>query len=163
MKNRAKKNRVFVLGSQAWGSLLSAVYGRFSSGADVILYDMGRPYGREIANELGLGQMKKLSASDVSKIGRASGWGLYDLKGDFNSGSLFKLTIKNCVFCAYGTDIRQSCQFVRGTMEGMASAIFRVEYTAFVKCLNWDSIADHQCEVVLKAVIEKKRIVKLSE
>src|ERR1700730_3723706 len=146
ISTRAKNNRVFVLGSQAWASLLSTVYGKFSTGAAVILYDMGKPYGVEIAKDLEL--KRTLTARDISKIGKVSGWGNYSVQGDFEFGRFFKFIIKNCVFCLFGT-VHEPCQFTRGTMEGMASAIFNTQYDSHVQCSDWLS-PNHVCEIVLK-------------
>jgi predicted hydrocarbon binding protein len=151
IRSRSKDNRVFVLGSRAWSSLLSTVYGKFSSGAAVILYDMGKPYGVEIAKDLELD--KTLTSLDISKIGRISGWGNYLVQGDFEFGSFFTFTIKNCVFCQFGK-AHEPCHFTRGTMEGIASSIFNTQYDSFVSCTGWES-SEHRCEIILKA--RKKR------
>lgn len=87
INTRSRKNRVFVLGSEAWSSLLRTVYGKFSSGAAVILYNMGKPYGAEIAKNLELD--KTLTSLGISKIGRISGWGTYSVQGEFRIWEVF--------------------------------------------------------------------------
>jgi hypothetical protein len=160
IKSNAVGWRMFMLSSNGWVALRNELYKKFSSGAEVILVDMGRSYGSTVVAELQKqkGGKYQESLSDhrpdpriFSRLATASGWGRVSLSGDLDGGKHFSVTVANCVFCGREESFSHGCPFLRGVSLGIASSLFRGEYSVLETC-SVDKNQQHLC----KFEIERK-------
>ncbi|MDA4111382.1 MAG: hypothetical protein OK439_02505 [Thaumarchaeota archaeon] len=135
--------RVVVLNSSAWGSLQAGMYRVFSSGASVILYDMGRTYGRSVAHNLG-------ESRDFNemwpRLAAIAGWGKFKTKGDLKERRL-EITVQNCAFCEDDKDQSHGCSFLKGVIDGTTSELYEVVHSN-MQCSGTDN---HLCEFEIYA------------
>jgi hypothetical protein len=94
-----------MLSSKSWIALSNQLYEKFSSGAEVILFDMGVSYGSDLVESLasrsGTSHDKsKPDPHDFNQIAVKSGWGRVILGGDVEYGSHLLVTVEDCAFCA---------------------------------------------------------------
>jgi len=120
MTNRRNNARVFIFGAEAWRNLKSELFSKFSSGAAVIFFGMGKSYGSSISKSL---RIKTMTSLRGSKWAASAGWGLIRASGDLEGGTMVEVTIRDCVFCLDGS-IEHGCNFMRGVIEGMADVAY---------------------------------------
>ena len=87
--------------SNSWSALSKELYKRFSSGADVIFFDMGRSYGSELAASL-------ISRAEVEHVKpdphsfdylvTKAGWGRVTLDGELDHGSHLSIVVTSMCF-----------------------------------------------------------------
>ncbi|MDG6975770.1 MAG: hypothetical protein JRN27_06750 [Nitrososphaerota archaeon] len=119
-----------------------------SSGADVVLYQMGYSHGRPSWKAL-LSNYKVDSADDLQEISyiySAAGWGRIEVLS-FDKGAK-KASVKvwdNFEGLVKPNEVKSGCNFVRGHLSGLFSTVFDKENVKVseVKCL---SRGDPACE-----------------
>lgn len=133
---------MFMMTSNAWNSLRDQLYGKFSSGAEVILFDMGKSYGSELVSALRESLMKAgknpltgLDPRNLSQLVTSTGWGRVHLSGDLEAGSYLSVVVSNCVFCAGEQSLAHHCPFLRGISVGIASNFYKAEYEISANCV----------------------------
>jgi predicted hydrocarbon binding protein len=150
--------RVFVFGADAWRSLMLELYKSFSTGAEVILFNMGLSYGSKLASSIGDKAQGKGSSPAprprpdprfFNRFATNSGWGKVELGGDVETGRNLSVTVTSCVFCEED-DFEHRCPFLRGLGKGIASTLYSRDYDVSAKCaLNGER--QHLREFDLKA------------
>jgi hypothetical protein len=144
IRDRSTNRRMFLMNSEEWVALRRGLYDKFSSGASVILFDMGVSYGSKIISSLKQLDSKN-GAPELAKLGARSGWGKVIPTGDLEEGSKITLHIQNCVFCGED-DSKEECNFLRGVSSAIASSLYGREYKSSTKCTTNGS---HVCRVDL--------------
>lgn len=124
MRSGLTNSRVFVFPARTWAIMENTLFQKFSTGAEVILQEMGRTYGRQFGSRLGdskitMGETWKLARD----LARNAGWGDLTIEGGDRS-PLF-LTIHDCVFCSEVGHLElHSCQFLVGMALGLGDEMF---------------------------------------
>jgi hypothetical protein len=137
--------RMIMFSSKSMRALIDELYGRFSSGADVILYNMGFSYGADLVSSMRARAEKKRAETlqitseptpGVFKdIAQRSGWGNINLGGDLDHGSHISIIVANCAFCGED-DFQHRCPFLRGVTMGIASSRYKREYSNSAVCVR---------------------------
>jgi predicted hydrocarbon binding protein len=126
--NKRSAGRAFVFGLKPWTSLIERLYERFGSGAEVILFDIGKSYGLSIAeDEKKIDPKQEYSEDFLAGNAAIAGWGRIKV----SRGSLEELSVRveKCVFCAGIDDSREKqvpCFFLRGIVAGFVEYFFNV-------------------------------------
>jgi predicted hydrocarbon binding protein len=125
-------DRAVLMRSEYLGRMLSAIRKEFGSGGNVILYEEGRAYGKDVganyANRLGPGFVRS-NIAEVLNLYQALGW--FKLEGVRQNKREKSLTIRasGCFECE-GSESNGPCShFVRGHLGGAMTAIFGEEMT----------------------------------
>ena len=139
--------RMFMLSSNAWRTLTNELYKRFSSGAEVIMFDMGVSYSSELVALLA-STARGAHPGDFKHLLMKNGWGKITVGGDLELGTHLAIVITDCVFCGEDGDIERNCPFMRGASLGVASALFKSEYKVSSKC-NRNKSEIHVCKFEL--------------
>lgn len=130
IRSKLNKSRVFIFPARTWAIMEGTLFQKFSTGAAVILREMGRTYGRQFGANL---KDNKVGVADVWKLardlGRSGGWGDVTIEG--GRGPSLKITTKNCVFCSEAGHLDlQSCHFLIGVALGIGDALFESRASA---------------------------------
>ncbi|MDV3244496.1 MAG: hypothetical protein LYZ66_04890 [Nitrososphaerales archaeon] len=132
VKSKVSKTRVFFFSAKSWQNIEAQLFKTFSTGASVMLEEMGRSYGIHVAKEA------KLTYSQTSKVletlqslAAASGWGDVELSGDLAAGTSLEMAFKDCIFCADGVRADSaSCHFLVGLAAGIADELYGSSHSA---------------------------------
>ena len=123
--NKRFGQRSFFLGANEWNSLIEKLHGTFSSGAAVILYDIGKSYGASsLEREKAIDADLQLTIDLLSRESRVAGWGKV---GITRTEKGFAVRIQRCVFCSASGNHREiqiGCFFVKGVIAGFAELLF---------------------------------------
>ncbi len=140
---------MLLLTSDAWGSLEDGIYSKFSSNAPLIILQMGFSYGSKLAARLAPpdeeSEKVTLDPTFLAQLMMKAGWGIVSYTGDIVLGDQSSITIKNCVFCKEKNSY--PCNFVRGTILGLATKMYRREYLSSTTCRVEDD--KHVCKIEL--------------
>ncbi len=124
--NRRMGKRSFVLGVPQWSSLVKKFYDTFGSGAEAILFDIGKSYGNSsLQLERETDSDQQLTMNLLCREAFVAGWGNATVKR--RSPADFTVKLQRCVFCSGLDDPGHKvvgCYFVRGVIAGFAEAVF---------------------------------------
>lgn len=132
IKTRAAGSRVFFIATRGWAVIERRLFKVFSSGASVMLSEMGNGYGRGAAKEV-MGYVKDPSVilQVLSELSAAAGWGVIEVRGDVQGGSSIDVVITRCAFCADGEKSHEPrCYFITGVTAGVASEAYGAAFRA---------------------------------
>lgn len=128
IKRRVSNARVFLVSARSWGIIQQNLFLTFSSGATVVLQEMGRAYGADLAKE---GKRWSPHAPDALKalqsLAGVSGWGTVTLRGDPIYESGLTITFDGCVFCSELPPAKTGdgvCHFLRGVVGGLTDGLY---------------------------------------
>ena len=151
IRNKSTNSRVLLVGSDGWDSLQEGLYKKFSSGASVIILEMGISYGTTVASQSVLdsqsGESRARSIAHLWGLITNAGWGTLSLSGDLEEGSNIVVFVKNCVFCNKNHP-NYPCNFLRGVGLGLATALFQQPYRSSSNCSVKE---EHFCKIELQA------------
>jgi len=124
--SKTSNARVFLVASRSWGEMEARLFEKFSSGAAVMLDEMGYSYG------MGLAKEGKKYYSDPAKLigavrnlGNVSGWGTFEVSGDLGTGRMLEITVRDCIFCeGRQPEAANSCQLLVGLIRGLTEVTF---------------------------------------
>jgi len=141
-----------LLASDAFSSLQDGLYRKFSTGASVIILEMGFSYGSVLFESLNRVAMTKGTEADPPNIKSLvelmmkTGCGKLTIEGDVERGSRLSVTAKNCVFCE-GRDPEYTCNFLRGIVLGLSTSLYAKQYKSEVDCKPING--EHVCRIEL--------------
>ncbi|MDA4130483.1 MAG: hypothetical protein OK457_06905 [Thaumarchaeota archaeon] len=140
------------MSSDAWASLQDGLYRKFSTGASLIILEMGFSYGAVLFDSLNKSatanpESDSPSTNDLSHLMFNTGCGKVKVSGDLERGSRFSYEVSNCVFCEGKNAEEYKCNFVRGIALGLSTGLYRKEYKSAVNCIN--SNEGHLCMIEL--------------
>jgi predicted hydrocarbon binding protein len=142
---------MLIMGSDSWASLRDGMYRKFSSGASVIIQEMGTQVGIilfEASKSSAKADSEPMTPKFLGQTMYRLGCGRYDVSFDpEKGGGNLVFTIKNCVFCEGEKAIEHKCNFVRGLAVGFISKLFGVEYDSAVDCRKNND--EHVCVISL--------------
>ncbi len=143
---------MLVMGSDSWTALRDGMYKKFSTGAAVIIQDMGNEVGAILLNSLknSTEQNSDPPTIIIQKLSDAmfkSGFGRYTVTVDSEKGNSLVFSVRSCVFCEGKNSEQYGCNFVRGIAVGFSSELYQKEYKSTVTCLVDKN--GHQCKILL--------------
>ncbi|MDA4111631.1 MAG: hypothetical protein OK439_03775 [Thaumarchaeota archaeon] len=147
--------RMVVLSSEAMRSLQEGLYKKFSTGASVIILEMGVSYGSMLFNEIEK-QSKATPESEAVSLRLLTqnlfkeGFGKIAFTGDLESGQALQVLVTNCAFCTKSVS-ENKCNFLRGVIISMTTRLFSKQFKSNVVCSISQS-AEHICKIELVAV-----------
>ena len=140
-------SRVFLVGSDGWDTLQEGLYKKFSSGASVIILEMGLYYGSTVASTSVIdsqsGESRARSIANLCGLITNAGWGTLSLSGDLEEGSNIVVFVKNCVFCNKNHP-NYPCNFLRGVGLGLVTALYQQPYKSSSNCSVKE---EHFCKI----------------
>lgn len=152
IRNKTTNSRVLLVGSEGWDSLQEGLYKKFSTGASVIILEMGFSYGSTIAShgstEAQSGESRARSISNLCGLITDAGWGTLSLSGDLEEGSNVVVFVKNCVFCNKKHP-SYPCNFLRGVGLGLATVLYQQPYKSSSNCSTGKD--EHFCKFEFQA------------
>jgi predicted hydrocarbon binding protein len=116
--------RVVILAQPAIARMLEGVRHTFGSGGDVVLYQQGTDYGRDLAKFFldMFGKEYLLKNYDYGlNILTSTGWGVPELMDDKFPGLTLRIT--SCFECAGVEGGRTLCSFTRGVLVGVFGSL----------------------------------------
>jgi predicted hydrocarbon binding protein len=146
--------RMIVLSSEAMRSLQQNLYKKFSTGASVIILEMGISYGSTLFDEI-YKQSKLTPDSEpvtlrsFTQILFKSGLGKIAFSGDLEFGRALEVTVNNCAFCVKNVS-ENECNFLRGVIMATMTKMFSKQYKSTVACSILQS-GEHVCKIELVA------------
>lgn len=129
---------MIILSAEAFQSLESGLYKKFSTGASVIMLEMGVSYGSMLYDIM----EKKAKSSpesdpvnlrNIMQILFNGGLGKITVEGDLDSGKEIVFKISNCAFCSKDTS-DSNCNLLRGMLVGLMSNLVRRQLKSGLKC-----------------------------
>ena len=141
-----------MMSSGAWGSLQDGLFRKFSSGASVIILEMGFSYGSMLFDSLNKDAMANPesdapSVRDLEELMMKTGCGKLVMSGDLEKGSHLSLVAKSCVFCEGKNAEEYQCNFLRGIVLGLSTGLYAKQYKSVVKCSR--EADGHICKIEL--------------
>ena len=123
IKSKLTKARVFIFPARTWAIMEDTLFRDFSTGAAVILHEMGRTYGGEFGSTMKKGKLDSEHAWGFARnIARDAGWGDVTVEG---SGLSLKITVRECVFCTGAGRLGSpSCHFLVGVARGIGEQLY---------------------------------------
>jgi len=114
--------RVVILAQHAMAQMLEGIRSVLGSGADVILYELGTEYGRDLAgyfiSKLGKEYLVRNYDYELNVLA-ATGWGIPELVGSKDDFPNMTIRLSSCLECD-GRNSRQAvCSFMRGFLTGV--------------------------------------------
>lgn len=150
IKTKVGGSRVFFISTRGWAVIEKQLRTVFSSGASVILTEIGVAYGKGVAKEV-MTSAKEPSVvlKSLEELSQSAGWGVVKVRGDLTGGQSLEVQVASCAFCASGEVGRDArCHFMAGVFAGAAAEAFGVQYIATeVQCVRK---GDPLCVVSLK-------------
>lgn len=144
--------RTIILSQTATARMFEAIRFTLGSGGDVVLYQQGSSYGKELAesfvNRLG-GDYLKRNFDYTLALLSATGWGVPELVGSKDSFPNITITLESCLECDGVRAPRPACSFVRGFLAGVSSAI--VGHTVHCEELSCIGMGGRHCEFELRS------------
>lgn len=131
-------SRTFVLALEPWTALVQKLHDTFGSGAQTILYDIGKSYGNSVIEEekgKKSGDEEELRIAFLARRATIAGWGKVEISHPSND--LYQVKIQKCVFCDGIRDPEVKsvpCFFVRGVISGFAEALIGKNVVAEEHC-----------------------------
>jgi len=118
--------RTIILSQTATARMFEAIRFTLGSGGDVILYQQGSSYGKELAESfmtrLGDDYLRRNFDYTLGLLS-ATGWGVPELVGSKDSFPNITIALQSCLECDGVRATRPACSFVRGFLAGVSSAI----------------------------------------
>ena len=127
LQNKRSGRRMLFLGADLWAALQDGLFKKFSSGASVIIQEMGNQVGEKLFDSFPRRDDSKSEASSAQIIGHImfnSGCGKYKISGDMQNGATLSFVIRNCAFCESKNAPEQKCNFVRGIALGFSTKLY---------------------------------------
>lgn len=118
--------RVVILAQPAMARMLESVRRTFGSGGDVVLYQEGTDYGKDLAKFfIGMfGREFLLVNYDYGvNILASTGWGIPEIVDTKNGFPDLTVRLSSCLECTGVEQGRVACSFVRGVLAGVFSTI----------------------------------------
>ena len=120
--------RVFLLSARSWGIIQQNMFLTFSSGAAVVLQEMGKAYGQDLAKEAKRWSRHPSEAlRALQSLAGVSGWGTVTLRGDPIYESGLTISVDGCVFCSELPPTKTAdgvCYFLRGVLRGLTDGLY---------------------------------------
>jgi len=140
------------MSSDAWGSLQEGLYRKFSTGASVIILEMGFSYGTMLFDSLNNAAManhesEAPSLNDLEQLMMKTGCGKLKISGDLEKGSHILLVARSCVFCEGKNAVEYQCNFLRGIVLGLSTGLYAKQYRSLVNCSR--EADGHVCKIEL--------------
>jgi predicted hydrocarbon binding protein len=149
IRTKAGSSRVFFFSTRGWNVIEKQLFSVFSTGANVMLSEMGVGYGRGVAKEV-MAYTKEpyLVLRTLEELSMAAGWGPVEVKGDVEKGEGLLVHNSRCAFCAAGeTGKEAKCHFFAGVCAGTAAEAFGASFQAVeTRCIRK---GDEACVVSL--------------
>jgi predicted hydrocarbon binding protein len=146
-------SRMVILSADAFRSLEDGLYKKFSTGASVIILEMGISYGSRLFDILDKKAKTSPDADPVSfrnimQILFNGGVGKISFSGDLDSAREMTFTVSNCAFC--GRDaVESNCNLLRGMLTGLMNSLYRKQHKSNLKCSTENG--NHFCKIDLTA------------
>ena len=140
-----------MLSSNSWRALSNEMYKRFSTGAGVIFFEMGKSYGSELGTSLfRRAEVARANSVpfDFSYLVTKAGWGNVSRDGDLEHGSHISIVVTHCVFCEGDDNLEHHCPFLKGACFGIASVMYKREYDVSATC-SLNKKGEHICKFEL--------------
>lgn len=130
IRTKAGSSRVFFFSTRGWTVIEKQLYSVFSTGAAVMLSEMGVGYGKGVAKEImAYAKEPYFVLKTLEELSMAAGWGSVEVKGDIDKGSKIEVNISRCAFCALGDTAKEAkCHFLAGVCAGTAAEAFGAPY-----------------------------------
>jgi len=143
--------RMIILSADAFRSLEEGLYKKFSTGASVIILEMGMSYGSMLFEILDKKAKASPEADPVNfrsamQLLFNSGVGKISFTGDLDSGKEISFMISNCAFCDRDL-IENNCNLLRGVLIGLMNNLYRRQHKSSLKCSVQNGA--HVCKVDL--------------
>src|SRR5271166_1498403 len=119
-------------------SLQENLYKKFSTGASVIILEMGVSYGNKIFDEI-YKQSKLTPESEpvtlrsIAQILFKSGFGKITFTEDTESGRKLNVVVTYCAFCLSSLP-ENNCNFLRGVILATTGRMFSKQFKSVVVC-----------------------------
>jgi predicted hydrocarbon binding protein len=144
--------RTIILSQTATARMFEAIRFTLGSGGDVVLYQQGSSYGRELAESfmarLG-GDYLRRNFDYTLALLSATGWGVPELVGSKDSFPNITITLQSCLECDGVRATRPACSFVRGFLAGVSSTI--VGHTVHCEESHCIGMGEPHCEFALRS------------
>jgi predicted hydrocarbon binding protein/predicted amino acid-binding ACT domain protein len=144
--------RTIILSQTAAARMFEAIRFTLGSGGDVVLYQQGSSYGKELAESfvarLG-GDYLKRNFDYTLGLLAATGWGVPEIVGSKDSFPNINITLRSCLECEGVTKERPVCSFMRGFLAGVSSAI--VGHTVHCEEIRCIARKNPYCEFALRS------------
>lgn len=131
---------MIVLTSDAFLSLEEGLYRKFSTGASVIILEMGFSYGSVLFESLNKAAMASKDSDppnekSLAELLMKTGCGKLSIEGDIEHGTELSFSVKNCAFC--GNRAHEfGCNFLRGIILGLSTGLYAKQYKSRVECVQ---------------------------
>ena len=143
--------RIVILNQSATTRMFETMRSVLGSGGDVILYQQGSCYGRELAeffvNRLGRDYLKRNFDYGLGVLS-ATGWGIPELSGSKVEFPNMKFSLTSCLECDGVGSKQPVCSFMRGFLSGIFGTI--AEHTVHCEELRCVAKGDPCCEFELR-------------
>ena len=131
--------RVVILSQQATTRMFDAIRSVLGSGGDVLLYQQGSIYGKDLAeffvNSLGRDFLQHNYDYGLHLLA-ATGWGIPELNGSQEVFPTITVRLSSCFECEGVASEREICSFMRGFLTGafgtIAGQVVRCEETSCI-------------------------------
>jgi len=114
--------RVVILAQHAMAQMLEGIRSVLGSGADVILYELGTEYGRNLAgyfiSKLGKEYLVRNYDYELNVLA-ATGWGIPELIGSKDDFPNMTIRLSSCLECDGRSSKQAVCSFMRGFLTGV--------------------------------------------
>lgn len=118
--------RTVILSQPATTRMFEAIRFNLGSGGEVVLYQQGSSYGKELAeffvSRLGNDYLKRNFDYTLGVLA-ATGWGVPELVGSKDGFPNVTVSLLSCLECDGVKAARPACSFMRGFLSGVSSAI----------------------------------------
>ena len=118
--------RTIILSQTAAARMFEAIRFTLGSGGDVVLYQQGSSYGKELAESfvarLGRDYLKRNFDYSLGLLS-ATGWGIPEIVGSKDTFPDITVTVRSCLECDGVAKERPTCSFMRGFLAGVSRAI----------------------------------------
>ena len=126
---------MLLLSSDAWDSLQDGLYRKFSSGASLIILEMGFSYGANLFDSLKRSATAKAGSdppnlNDLKRLMLKTGRGKLAISGDLDKGSHLSFAVRSCVFCEGKSAEEDKCNFARGIILGVSTGLYSEAVTS---------------------------------
>jgi predicted hydrocarbon binding protein len=151
MVSKLTGRRVFMLSTNSWSALNDELYKRFSTGAGVIFFEMGKSYGSDVGDTIirrAESKDIKLDPRDFSYLVTKAGWGKVTLEGELARGSRLSVLVTSCAFCEGDEGLQYNCPFLKGMGIGVFATLYKRDYDITAACSR-NSKGEHICKFEL--------------
>jgi predicted hydrocarbon binding protein len=142
--------RVVILAQWALASMLDGIRSLLGTGGDVILYELGTDYGKELATYfikiLGRDYFQRNYDYGLSVLA-ATGWGIPTLRGSKEEFPNMTIRLSSCLECDGRRAKEPACSFVRGFLSGIFGTM--AEHKVHCEETQCSAMGDHHCQFEL--------------